>query len=326
MKILHLFITFTLSLACSVSALAYDMEVNGIYYTINGREAAVTYKDTKYNSYEGSITIPTSVTGIPKGSREEKTFNVTRIDALAFNKCTALTAVNIPEGIKEIGKSAFYGCKALTSIKIPNSVTLIDEVAFSGCSNVTSLYIGEGITSINISAFYNCTSLSTIKIYATVPPELGADIFSDATLTNCKLLTPAESITAYKMADGWKAFGSIGIINDVLATNIYFEKARLLFATGNKKQAVLNIVPADASSEIIWTCSDNSIATVDKNGSITAVSPGTAFITASTTDGTELSATCKVMVFKLGIPGDVDGDGEITISDANAIINMYINE
>ncbi len=51
---------------------------------------------------------------------------------------------------------------------------------------------------------------------------------------------------------------------------------------------------ADAYTTVIWESSDESVATVDGTGIVTAVAKGTAIITAKTADGTNLSATCTV--------------------------------
>ena len=62
-------------------ASAYDFEVGGIYYNINGNEATVTYKGNSYGSYDeytGSVNIPSSVTY--NGS----TYSVTSIGEYAF--------------------------------------------------------------------------------------------------------------------------------------------------------------------------------------------------------------------------------------------------
>ena len=60
--------------------------------------------------------------------------NVTAIAENAFNSCTALRSVTIPETVEEIAASAFWGCTALTSITIPKTVTTIDKNAFSHCT------------------------------------------------------------------------------------------------------------------------------------------------------------------------------------------------
>ena len=50
------------------------------------------------------------------------------------------------------------------------------------------------------------------------------------------------------------------------------------------------------NKSVTWTSSNEEVATVDENGMITAVKVGEATITATTTDGTNLSASCKVIV------------------------------
>lgn len=52
---------------------------------------------------------------------------------------------------------------------------------------------------------------------------------------------------------------------------------------------------ADSKTEVEWSSSDESVATVDEAGSVTAVAAGEATITATVKD-TELSAACTVMV------------------------------
>ncbi len=57
---------FLLALIVPATALAHDVEVDGIYYNIDGTTATVTYKGTSpyqyQDRYSGSITIPATVT------------------------------------------------------------------------------------------------------------------------------------------------------------------------------------------------------------------------------------------------------------------------
>ena len=86
---------------------------------------------------------------------------MTSIGDYAFEDCSSLTSVTIPESVTSIGKSAFEGCSSLTSITIPESVTSIGNSAFSGCSSLTSVTIPNSVTSIGDNAFYECSSLTS---------------------------------------------------------------------------------------------------------------------------------------------------------------------
>ena len=80
----------------------------------------------------------------------------------AFDNCSGLTGVTIPDGLTSIGALAFYGCNQLTSIEIPDSVTSIGNYAFDNCSGLKSVTIGSGVTSIGYQAFYAYSGLKTV--------------------------------------------------------------------------------------------------------------------------------------------------------------------
>ena len=154
------FATFAL-----MSSFADTEVVDGItwIYTVSNGKASVGS-----GSYSGSTAVPKSTTGaitIPSSLGGNP---VTSIGYMAFEGCSGLTSVTIPDSVTSIGNGAFYGCSGLTSVTIPDSVASIGMSAFCGCSGLTSVKIGYGVTSIDECAFEGCSRLTSVTIPASV--------------------------------------------------------------------------------------------------------------------------------------------------------------
>ena len=150
MKKLFVFLfSLILSVVFSTSALAYDVVIDGIYYTLipKAKTAEVTSGEEEYS---GEVVIPSSITV------EGKEYTVASIGSSAFAWCSDLTSVTIPNSVTSIGERAFKVCSGLTSVTIPNSVTSIGNSAFSDCSSLTSVTIPNAVKSIEEYTFANC--------------------------------------------------------------------------------------------------------------------------------------------------------------------------
>lgn len=128
----------------SLTANALTEEVDGIVwtYTVTNGEAVIGGGGAWpaiSQSTTGAITIPSSLGGYP----------VTSIGVSAFNSCTGLTSVTIPEGVTSIGDLAFHCCLALANVTIPDSVTSIGHSAFT-VTAITELKIPDNISSLGV--------------------------------------------------------------------------------------------------------------------------------------------------------------------------------
>ena len=278
----------------------------------------------------GSLNLPSSVSTIG-----EEAFNgcsgftgpltlpdaVTTIGDYTFQFCRGFTSLTIGENVQSIGSSAFYGCRGIGSLVIPNSVKTIGSQAFMECSGLTDVTIGKNVHLLGDEKFYRvfngCSNLQWVKCLPIIPPLTYGSNFSNY---NIPLYVPAESIEAYRDADDWKKFTNINPIT-VPATGVELNTTTASLLIGQNYTLTATVLPADATDKTItWASDAESVATVDQDGKVTAVSVGTANITA--TCG-EVSATCVVTVKSLTsddvtvTPGNgtTEGDEDGSLAD-----------
>ena len=122
MKKLLLFLFMLVPLVAS----ADPVEIDGIWYNLipKAKKAEVTSGTIKYT---GNVVILENVV------YDGVSYSVSSIGNSAFQGCSRLTSIIIPNNVTSIGNNAFDGCSGLTSITIPNGVTFIGSVAFADC-------------------------------------------------------------------------------------------------------------------------------------------------------------------------------------------------
>jgi uncharacterized protein YjdB len=98
-----------------------------------------------------------------------------------------------------------------------------------------------------------------------------------------------------------------------LASGITLDQTSLAMNSGTTAQLTASITPEAAFASITWTSSNESVATVDANGLVTAVAGGSCTITA-TTSGSQKTATCSVIVTQMVT--------SITLSQTTAVLEL----
>ncbi|MBQ7291375.1 MAG: leucine-rich repeat domain-containing protein, partial [Clostridia bacterium] len=168
------------------------------------------------------------------------------VGSSAFDGCTSLTSITIPDSVTSIGNSAFRYCtslssitvgennteyksidgnlyskdgktliqyavgKADTSFEIPDSVTSIGSYAFYKCTSLTSITIPDSVTSIDDDAFMHCTSLTSVTIGDSVT-SIGSHAFYYCT-----------SLTSVTIGDGVTSIGDYAFKDCTSLKNVYY--------------------------------------------------------------------------------------------------------
>ncbi len=176
----RIFLLSCLSCLCAITLCAYDFEVNGIYYDIlpDSNSVKVTSKVDKITNqrmdYKGDIVIPEIV------DYRGKTYFVTEISRYAFDRCTELTSVSIPKGVREIGRYTFANCSNLQTISIIDTCC-VEKGAFEGCDKLrytvydNAKYLGDKTNPYRI-----LVSATDTKIFSCVIHEQTLVIAEDA--------------------------------------------------------------------------------------------------------------------------------------------------
>ena len=120
----------------------YECEINGTIYPIT-RIGRVAFGD---KSNITSVVIPNTVT---------------EIQEYAFDFCTALASITLPDSLKTLGASVFNSCP-FKSLAIPEGITTLESNAISSCVQLTSITLPASITTIKYNATYNCKKLTDV--------------------------------------------------------------------------------------------------------------------------------------------------------------------
>ena len=89
-----------------------------------------------------------------------------------------VTTINIHPNTTTLGIDAFNSCTSLISIKIPNNVKRISMLTFAGCNSLENITIPGSVKIIDFNAFYNCNNLENVYYEGTIEQWCNTSIYS----------------------------------------------------------------------------------------------------------------------------------------------------
>lgn len=255
-KLQHLGLIISLLLFPFIG-IAYDFELNGLYYDINVKDktVSVTYQtlNKETPNYVGELTIPASIQyanqELPVTSIGYKAFynckdlekinlpqSLISIENMAFGECVFLNDIEFPSSLISIGNYAFSNCKNIRNFLIPSSVNSIGVGIFSGCDGITEMVFSEEINSIPANTFLNCRNLTSIQLHNNIAS------IGDAAFGGCSSLqsiTIPESVTSI----GYGAFHDCDVLVSINIPNSVTSLGDMVF---NNCQSLKSVYLADS--------------------------------------------------------------------------------
>ncbi|MBO5748112.1 MAG: Ig-like domain-containing protein, partial [Muribaculaceae bacterium] len=238
-------------------------------------EADINVKSAVYNTESKTIDIPV----MTKFAVDAEGLNLNLFAVILENRLDGAYQVNNLSGytdpiLGEWGQGGEYGKSA-----VPYTYDHVARGIYGTTWNGTGGLIPSNVVSGEV--YENTLSLAI--------PETIRDI------KNCEAVVMLIDANNGKVLNA--AVGKLYDATGVVTQSIELDREKVDLAIGTTVQLTAAVLPeTTANKTVSWTSSNTSVAVVDENGVVTAISVGEAIITATTTDGSNLSASCKVTV------------------------------
>ena len=319
------------------------VDAEGIVIVVGAGEAVITATTNDGTNLQATCTL----TAVPATVLATSiTLDVTEAE-LGIGRTLQLTATILPEDVSTHGVTWSSSNDAVAIVNEMGLVTALAEgetVITAATVDGTELTATCTMTVVPVKAerielnYTEDTVLKlgeTLQFTATITPDDATDktvtwSTSDenvATVDEEGLVTAVgigEAIITATTADGTELSASCTItVEPILAESITLDITKADMVEEDVLQLTATVLPDETTVKTVeWSTSDETVATVDEQGLVTAVAPGTVIITVSTTDGSDLSATCTITVSpKVGIfhVNATNGEGQIFTLDGRKL-------
>ena len=212
----------------------------------------------------------------------------------AFENDSTLQGIEIPETLYSLGVASFKNCVSLSNVALKN-ISSVPKQAFQGCTGLKWVSLNSKTTSLGENSFEGCCNISYVRSYAGTPPE-GLPNFPADVVNNGTLYIPKKYVENYKNSPTWQDWLNM-VLENIPVSSITLDKGSANVKVAETVTLTATVGADDADNkDIEWKSADESIATVDATGVITAVGVGETDITAIAADGSGIKAVCHVTV------------------------------
>ena len=246
--------------------------------------------------------------------------NCNAVIETATNKlCIGCKSTVIPNSVTGIGNYAFYECEGLTSVNLREGITSIGEKAFNGCSFLNNVTIPASVNSIGKEAFAECFRITGINVAS------GNTTYDSR--NNCNAII--ETATDRLIAGCAKSF----IPNDIAVIGEWAFYGQFYLQTIRIPSSVTAIEDYAFNYTV-------NLLTLICEATTPPATTGTTFFYISHENGTLYVPRASIEAYQNDqwwgrfediraiedlLMGDIDGDGNVRITDISILINMFLS-
>ena len=261
---------------------------------------------------------------------------ITTIPSYGFNLCPSLQKIVLPYRVATIKSNAFKDCAQFTEITIPRATTVIENNAFSYPLKLT-IYGVSGTYAETYAASVGATFVNLEKkatqvhldktelklgngkktklILSVTPADFTDEVSWKSSDTKVVTVEDTGEVTAKSLGTATvkvtvgDVSASCKITVKQLVTSISLNKTSLSLDAGDTEKLTASVSPSTAENKsVVWSTSDERIASVDADGLVTAHLKGTAVVRVEALDDSTVYRECNVEVKGNGYVCDtVDG-------------------
>ena len=294
---------------------SYSVKVNPATLTIDG----ATVADKIYDGNTEATVTGVTFAGLQNG--ETLTLGTDYTSTAVFDDANAGENKKVTVTVTLNDTNYTFGgdngkettCAATASIN-PKEVSLTltpDKTELSGGGTVTLTLTDDlpGDVTVEVA----CSSDKTI------PVTEGENNTWTATLPNQTAEYTFAATTTYSGFNYSVTEGTCKVKVTQSVTGVTLDKDSLTLTEGETATLAATVEPEEAINKTVtWSTSDESVATVDANGTVTAVSAGTATITVTTEDG-GFTASCEVTVERPSPPANPNYRIDVTTTAGGTV-------
>ena len=296
--------------------------------TTDGTNLSATCKVTVEQTFASSISL--DKTSISLKATESETLKATILPATTTNQAVIWKSDN--EAIATVDANGVVTAHEVGVATI--TATTTDGTNLSASCTVNVIHTQASSITLNMTEV-SLKALETAELSVEILPatttnkvvtwksdnEAIATVDANGVVT---AIAVGETTITATTTDGSNLSASCKVtVIPTLANSITLDKTEVSFKANETVTLTPTILPATTTNTIVvWTTTDEKVAVVDANGVVTAIGVGEATITATTTDGSNLSASCAITV--LPTPGDVNNDAVINVTDVMTVASYIL--